>query len=72
MVHWFQIHGHLGQHWQKLPYTKTAAAFGQSRVVLVIKNPPADERDVKRHRFSPWLGRIPLEEGLAIHTNILA
>lgn len=27
-----KAHGHLGQHWQKVPYTKTAAAFGQSRV----------------------------------------
>lgn len=27
-----KAHGHLGQHWQKFPYTKTAAAFGQSRV----------------------------------------
>ena len=79
MVHWFQIHGHLGQHWQKLPYTKTAVAFGQSRVpddlirvVLLIKSPLADAREVKRHKFNPWVGKIPLQEGLAIHTNILA
>ena len=38
----------------------------------MIKNPPADARDIKRHRFNPWVGKIPLEEGLATHTNILA
>ena len=26
----------------------------------------------KRHRFDPWVGKIPLEEGMATHSNILA
>ena len=26
----------------------------------------------KRHRFDPWVGRIPLEKGMATHTSILA
>ena len=28
-----------------------------SQVTLVVKNPPARRR--KRHRFNPWVGRIP-------------
>ena len=36
--------------------------------MLVVKNLPA-----KSHRFSPWVRMIdPLEEGMAIHPNILA
>ena len=38
----------------------------------MIKYPPADTRDIKRHRFNRWVGKMPLEEGLATHTNILA
>ena len=30
-----------------------------SQVVLVVKNLPANSRDVKRHRFDPWVGKIP-------------
>ena len=26
----------------------------------------------KRHRFDPWVGKIPLEEGMASHSSILA
>ena len=32
---------------------------GASQVVLVVKNPPAKAGDVKRHRFDPWVGKIP-------------
>ena len=28
-------------------------------MVLVVKNPPANAGDIKRHRFNPWLGKIP-------------
>ena len=26
---------------------------------LVVKNPPASAGDVKRHKFDPWVGKIP-------------
>ena len=42
-----------------------------SQVVLVVKNPPANARD-KRFGFEPWVGKIPLEEGMATHSGILA
>ena len=30
-----------------------------SQVGLVVKNPPAQGRRHKRHRFDPWVGQIP-------------
>ena len=46
---------------------------GASQVVLVVKNPPANARDIKRLRFSPWSGgEDPLENGIAIHSSTLA
>ena len=35
--------------WKELP----------SQGVLVVKNPPANSRDKKRHRFDPWVRKIP-------------
>ena len=32
---------------------------GKPQVALVVKNLPADARDIKRHRFNPWGGTIP-------------
>ena len=29
-------------------------------------------RRCKRHGFDPWVGKIPLEEEMATHSNILA
>ena len=40
-------------------------------MVLVVKNLPASAGD-KRCGFDPWVGKIPLEEGMAIHSSILA
>ena len=34
--------------------------FGASQVVLVLKNPLAYTRDIKRHGFDPWVGKMPL------------
>ena len=45
---------------------------GASWVVLVVKNPPADAGDVKDVGWIPWVGKNPLEEGMATHTSILA
>ena len=30
-----------------------------SQVALVVKNPPANEHRHKRHRFDPWVRKIP-------------
>ena len=45
-----------------------------SQVELVVKNTPANAGDVrdKRCGFDPWVGKIPLEEGMATHSSILA
>ena len=37
----------------------------------MVKNPPVNAGDIKRHRFDPWVGRS-LEEGMATHSSILA
>ena len=39
--------------------------------MLEVKNLPANAGDM-RHRFDPWVGKIPLEEGMATHSSILA
>ena len=41
-----------------------------SQVGLVVKNPPANAGD--RHRFDPWVGKIPVEEGTATYPSTLA
>ena len=43
-----------------------------SQVLLVVKNLPANAGRLKRHEFNPWVGKIPLEEGMATHSSILA
>ena len=42
-----------------------------SQVALVVKNQPANAGEM-RLRFNPWVGKIPLEEEMATHSNILA
>ena len=37
----------------------------------MIKNPSANAGDI-RAWVNPWIGKIPLEEGMATHSNILA
>ena len=42
-----------------------------SQVALVVKNPPANEGDIKEAGLIPgW--EDPLEEGITIHSSILA
>ena len=36
------------------------------------KEPACQCSRCKRHRFDPWVGKIPLEEGMATHSSILA
>ena len=38
----------------------------------VVKNPLANAVRHKRLGFNTWIGKIPLEEGTAIHSSILA
>ena len=49
-------------------YTSTRA----SQVALMMKSLLANAGRCKRHRFNPWVGKIPLEECMATHSNILA
>ena len=37
----------------------------------MVKNLSANTRDM-RDRFDPWVGKIPLEEGMTTHFSILA
>ena len=41
-------------------------------MALVVKTPFANAGDYKRCRFDPWVGKIPLEEGMTTHSDILA
>ena len=36
----------------------------------VVKNLPANAGD-KRHRFKPWVGKIPCRKKIATHSSIL-
>ena len=36
------------------------------------KEPACQRRRCKRHRFDPWVGKIPLEEEMATHSSIHA
>jgi len=36
------------------------------------KEPTCQLRRHKEHRSNPWVGKIPLKEGMATHCNILA
>ena len=36
------------------------------------KEPACQCRRMKRYRFNLWVGKIPLEEGMVIHSSILA
>ena len=52
-------------------YTHTYIYIGASQVALVVKNPPANARDIRDAGLIPgW--EDPLEEGMAIHSSILA
>ena len=48
-------------HWWSAADLIHCSFLGASQVVLVVKNPPANEGDVKRHWFDPWVGTIPSE-----------
>ena len=42
-----------------------------SQVALAVKTLPTNA-DVRDMGFDPWVGKIPLEEGMATHSNILS
>ena len=37
----------------------------------MVKNLPVNAGDEERRGLDPWVGKIPLEEGTATHSNIL-
>ena len=41
-------------------------------LALMLKEPTCQCRRHKRCRFDPWVGKIPLEKGMATHSSILA
>ena len=43
-----------------------------SQVARVVKNLPSNAGDIRDMGFDPWVGKIPLEEGMAPHSSILA
>ena len=43
-----------------------------SLVAQLIKNPPANSGDIKRHGFNPWDGKIPWKRAWQPTLNILA
>ena len=47
------------------------SVFWAFQVTLVVKNPPANAGDIMRHRFNPWVGKIPWKGGMAAHSSIL-
>ena len=46
--------------------------LGAFQVALVVKNLPVSAGDNRRCGFDPWVGKIPLEKGVATHSSILA
>ena len=48
-----------------------SATHRASQVALVLKSLPVDARD-RSPGFSPQVGKIPLEEGTATHSSLLA
>ena len=38
----------------------------------MVKDPPANARDVKRHEFNSWARKNLLKEGMATHSSVLA
>ena len=51
--------------------TPLSPIFGNKQVALVVKNLPANTGDQRDVGPTPGLGR-PLEEEMAIHSNIIA
>ena len=45
--------------------------YKASQVMLVVKNLLPNARDIRDAEFDPWVGKIPLEEGMATHSSIL-
>ena len=54
-----------------MPYIIRTQYRVSPQVTLVVKLLPANAGDM-RFRFEPWVGEIPLQKGMAIHSSILA
>ena len=53
------------------PYYYKKVTSGASEISLVVKNLPSNAGDI-RDEFDLWVRKIPLEEGMAPHSSILA
>ena len=42
----------------------TIDGYGESQVVVVLKNLPTNAGRLKRYEFSPWVGKIPWRRAL--------
>ena len=51
---------------QGRPKASISKYIKASQVVLVVKNLPVNAGNIKRRGFNPWVGKTPLEEGMAI------
>ena len=51
--------------------TKYSRYHGALQVALVVKNPPANGK-MSEIQVYPWVGKYPLEKGMAIHSTILS
>ena len=58
--------------WEQREIANPEVYVGASQVALVVKNPLANARRCKRYGFSPWVRKIPLEEGMTTHSSIIA
>ena len=38
----------------------------------MVKNSPFNAGDIRDVVFDPWVGKVPLEKGMATHSSILA
>jgi len=46
-----------------MPKSTITTSYGSrrdSQVVIVVRNLPASDRDISRHVFNPWVGKMPI------------
>ena len=55
-----------------LPFTVNLSLLSFYRVPSSIKDSACQCRRCNKCRFSPWVGKIPLEQEMAAHSSILA
>ena len=45
--------------WNQVKTRRIVLNLWVSEVLLVVKNPPADTGDIEKHRFDPWVKKVP-------------